>query len=104
MLLTLLTCNLSSIFGHPPSDISFVYNLENKTVEINVQHKVKNIEDHYIDKVTIFLNGKKIIEQVSLKQLNNDTQIYIFKIPELKENDKIVVLAKCNKFGDLKKK
>ncbi|MCS7150772.1 MAG: hypothetical protein NZ928_00075 [Endomicrobia bacterium] len=102
IILTLFSC-LSFVLAHPPSNIDLILNLDEKEVEVVVFHKVKDTQDHYIDKILLFLNGKKIIEQISSKQLNNENQIYLFKIPELKENDKINVSVKCNKFGELKK-
>jgi len=44
-----------------------------------------------------------IITQKSSEQLTSEIQKYQFLIPELKENDKIVIIAKCNKFGDMKR-
>ncbi|HOJ50773.1 MAG TPA: hypothetical protein PKW55_08180 [Spirochaetota bacterium] len=92
-----------SSFAHPPSKIKFDYNLNEKSVSIDIEHKVKDAKDHYIDVIEIYLNQKLIITQKSSEQLTSEIQKYQFLIPELKENDKIVIIAKCNKFGDMKR-
>ncbi|MCX7956738.1 MAG: hypothetical protein N2643_02440 [Endomicrobia bacterium] len=89
--------------SHPPSKINFDFDMDKKKVIVTVEHKVKEPTDHFIDKITLSLNGKKIIEQVSSLQINNDVQIYEYLIPELSENDKIIIWSNCNKFGSLKK-
>lgn len=91
------------LFAHPPSEINIEFNLKNKEVKVIINHNVKNTTDHYIERITLLLNDKKIIEQISSVQIDNARQIYIYIIPELKHKDKITISAKCNKFGTLKK-
>lgn len=91
------------LFSHPPSEINIQFNLKNKEVKVIINHNVKNTTDHYIERITLLLNDKKIIEQISSVQIDNAKQIYIYIIPELKHKDKMTISAKCNKFGTLKK-
>ncbi|MCX7820573.1 MAG: hypothetical protein N2258_02740 [Brevinematales bacterium] len=94
---------ISSIaFAHPPSRIKADFNLSEKTIAIEIEHGVRS-KDHYINAIEILLNGKSIIKQSSSEQFNEDIQKYLYLLPELKENDKITIIAKCNKFGDMKR-
>ncbi len=94
---------VSSIsFAHPPSKIQVSFSLEEKTVTIDVEHTVKG-KGHYINFVEVFLNGKSIIKQNCAAQLNENGQKVIYLIPELKEDDKITILARCNIFGDMRR-
>lgn len=89
-------------FAHPPSDITIEYNLTEKTLSLIVNHDVKG-DNHYINYVEISLNGKAIIKQNSSKQFDSNVQKYVYLIPEMKENDKITILSRCNIFGNMKK-
>ncbi len=94
---------ISSVaFAHPPSKINADFKLAEKIVMIEVEHAVRT-KDHYINVIEILLNGKLIIKQNSSEQLTDSIQKYSYLIPELKENDKITIIAKCNKFGDMKR-
>ncbi|MGC8765262.1 MAG: hypothetical protein ACP5QT_05185 [Brevinematia bacterium] len=89
-------------FAHPPSEIKAKIDLNERTLEVEIGHSVKS-SDHYIHQVEIALNGKLIIRQDSVVQYNESIQKYVYFIPELKENDKISITGKCNKFGSLKR-
>lgn len=93
----------SSSFSHPPSNIEINYDIKTKELTISINHTVRDVKDHYIDKIILLLNDKKIIEQNSTIQIDNSKQIYKYIIPDLKLNDRITITAKCNKFGTLKR-
>lgn len=92
----------SMAFAHPPSRIKADFNITEKTISIEVEHGVRS-KDHFINAIEVLLNGKSIIKQNSSEQLNDNVQKYLFLIPELKENDKVTIIAKCNKFGDMRR-
>jgi len=100
VILLIMFCGIT--FAHPPSGINLDFDLEKKVVSVELSHGVKS-EDHYIYYVEVSLNGKVIIKQESSKQFDENVQKYMFLIPELKENDKISITGKCNKFGSLKR-
>lgn len=92
----------SFTFADPPSRIKADFNISEKIVSIEIEHFVKS-KYHYINSVEILLNGKSIIKQNISEQLNDNIQKCLYLIPELKENDKVTIIAKCNKFGDMRR-
>lgn len=92
----------SMAFAHPPSRIKADFNITEKTISIEVEHGVRS-KDHFINAIEVLLNGKSIIKQNSSEQFNDSIQKYLFLIPELKDNDKLTIIAKCNKFGDMRR-
>jgi len=100
----ILLCFISVFsFSHPASDIKISYDLTNKTVFFEVEHTVKNIKDHYISSLEVYLNEKLIIKQESSIQYSEKIQKYAYIIPDLKEGDNILVISKCNRVGSFKK-
>ncbi len=91
------------ILAHPPSEIKITYSLEKSEVYVEVLHKVNSAKNHFIYEMELFVNGKKLIRQDAIEQINNEKQKVIYLIPGLKEGDKLSFWAECNKGGDLKK-
>jgi len=89
--------------AHPASDMLIDYDLEKSEIYVVILHKVKDPNDHYISKVEVSLNGKKIITQHIQKQIDAEKQRVVYLIPGLKEGDKILVWVECNKFGTYRK-
>lgn len=95
----LLLCTVDA-FAHKPSEIDVV--IEGSRVEIEVRHRVRNPQKHYVDRIIITLNDRKIIEQ-GLSLQTKDIQTAIYNVPSLKAGDVLDVEATCNVFGKLKK-
>lgn len=91
------------LFAHPPSDIKISYDLKNSKISVDILHKTKSSDKHYIYEIEVFVNDKKVIRQDATMQINNEGQFLTYVLPGLKVNDKIKVWAECNKGGDLKK-
>ncbi len=87
-------------FAHPPSDIQI--NIDKDKLDIIIKHSVENVSQHYINLVDVKLNDKSVINQKFSIQRDKETQTLIYVIPGLKANDKVVVQANCNIFGDKK--
>lgn len=96
--LLLLISSLQFAFAHPPKNIE-IKRAGNK-IEVEVLHPVKNPAEHFIDKITVSLNGKGIIEQVFSAQ-QDALQYSSYFVPFTKKGDKLSVNAHCNKFGDM---
>lgn len=86
-------------FSHPASKV--ILSVEGNILHITIQHNVSNPQTHYINEITVTLNGKKIITQLLFLQTDN-TQKVSYTIPSLKSGDTITVLAHCNKGGNRK--
>ena len=84
-------------FSHPASKV--ILSVEGNILQVTVQHNVGNPQTHYINEITVTLNGKKIITQLFSLQTDN-TQKVSYTIPSLKPGDTITVLAHCNKGGN----
>ncbi len=55
----LITVNLSlNVSAHPASEMSLNYNKNNNILEVTISHQVSDLEEHYIDNLTIILNGE----------------------------------------------
>jgi len=84
-------------FSHPASKV--ILSVEGNILQVTVQHNVGNPQTHYINEITVTLNGKKIITQLFFLQTDN-TQKVSYTIPSLKSGDTITVLAHCNRGGN----
>ena len=83
--------------SHPAGKV--ILSVEGNILQVTAQHNVGNPQTHYIDEITVTLNGKKIITQLFSLQTGN-TQKVSYTIPSLKSGDTITVLAHCNKGGN----
>jgi hypothetical protein len=92
----------ASIYAHSASDVKADFNEGTKILNVKYDHSVKDPASHYIEEVTVDLNGKEIISQKLIMQDDNKNGSVLYKIPEAKAGDKIVVKTKCNKFGKKK--
>jgi len=84
-------------FSHPAGKV--ILSTEGNILRVTVQHNVSNPQTHYINEITVSLNGKKIITQLFFLQTDN-TQKVSYTIPSLKSGDIITVLTHCNKGGN----
>lgn len=91
------------ILAHPPMEIKISYDVNKSEVYVEILHKVKSAQDHFIYEMELFVNGKKLIRQDATTQVDNERQKVIYLIPGLKVGDKLSFWAECNKGGDKKK-
>jgi hypothetical protein len=88
-------------FCHPPTGIDMTR--LGTQITVTVLHDVLDPKTHYIERIGITLNGKKIIEQNFTTQTDDDMQQVIYIIPSLTTGDKLDIETKCNQAGELKK-
>ncbi len=86
-------------FAHAASDLRASYKASSQTLELSFDHSVRDPQNHYIQSIEIRLNGTMIISQVASAQDTASGGEYIYKIPNLKKNDKIEITLICNKSG-----
>lgn len=89
----------ASVYAHSASEVKADFNEGTKILNVKYAHSVKDPASHFISTVTVDLNGKEIISQKLMKQDENKNGSVLYKIPEAKAGDKIVVKTKCNKGG-----
>ena len=92
----------SIAYAHPPSDIIISFDLKTKMLKAVITHNVNNPVSHFIKKVDVALNGKKIIEHKIGREDNNVSQTVAYLIPDAKAGDTLSVEAYCSISGKLK--
>ncbi len=99
--ITLFTLGALFLSAHPPSEIQLSSNLEKEEISVTVIHAVGTPTEHYVKEVRISLNGEAIITQKMQKQNSSQSVGLKYRIPGLKEGDKIEVFAECVRVGTL---
>jgi hypothetical protein len=92
----------ASATAHAPKKVDLEFDLEEMELEVEVQHQVTDAGKHYINQVTVELNGKKIIEQKISEQEDLKSQTLEYRITDAKVGDTITVSAGCNISGKQK--
>jgi len=93
----------SAAYAHPPSDIKIDFDPKTKMLHAVIVHNTSNPLNHYINKVDVGLNGKKIIEHAISREDNNKEQTVSYLIPDVKDGDVLSVEGYCSISGKLKK-
>jgi desulfoferrodoxin (superoxide reductase-like protein) len=97
-----LLAMVSSVFGHPPQSVKTAFISELGLLTIAVGHDSKDVSKHFVNKIEVNLNGKKIIEQEFGSQENDDGQIVLYRVIDARAGDKLEVVASCNIQGKKK--
>ncbi|MGD8978683.1 MAG: hypothetical protein PVH23_01265 [candidate division WOR-3 bacterium] len=98
IMIALVLCTLT-LLAHPPGGVEVEFDPESKVLNILVPHSVNDASRHYISKLIVDLNGKKIVEQRFRSQIDDDEQRVLYSIHDATEGDKIKVTAFCNISG-----
>lgn len=88
--------------AHAPQKVELGFNIEDMELEVEVSHQVTNVGKHFVNTVTVELNGKKIIEQKISEQEDLKSQTLEYRITDAKVGDTITVVAGCNISGKKK--
>ncbi len=94
---------VSTAYAHPPSDIRITFDPNTKMLIAVIMHNTNNPLRHYIKKVEVSLNDKKIIGDNFSKQDNKISQTVIYSVLDAKDGDMIYVEGYCSISGKLKK-
>ena len=91
------------IFPHAASQINLKYDNKTKMLSINVIHpisgtKVSDPKKHYIEEITVSVNGKVVIIESIKFQQSSKGEISSFLL-NVKRNDKVSVKTVCNISG-----
>lgn len=87
----------------PPKKITITYNADNQKLKIVSEHPVKNVEDHFIDLISITVDEKEVKIIKPKKQNSLASENLEVAVPEIKKGSKVTVKARCNKFGSKSK-
>ena len=87
------------LLAHPPKEMALEFNADSSLLTVEVIHSVKDAAKHYINKVVVELNGKKVVEQTFKRQVDDELQHVTYKLIDATEGDKITVTGYCNISG-----
>ena len=97
----LVVCILiSPVSAHPPSGMSVTYQELTKELLVSITHDVPNPGEHYINEVTISINGQVVNESRYSSQPAPDTFTYTYPV-ETVTGDEIKVTATCSLAGSI---
>lgn len=97
----LITANLSlNVSAHPASEMSLNYNKNNNILEVTISHQVSDPGEHYIDNLTISLNGEIHSSYKYTSQPTSSSFTYTYEL-NASEEDTIEVYTHCNLGGTL---
>lgn len=102
-LFSLLYIAVSVVAAHPPKDIDIVWHPNDSTLSVKVEHKVDNPHKHFIDEITVFVNGKRVVTRNYASQKEDSFEEDSFYLPNIKAGDRLTVEAKCVIFGTVSK-
>lgn len=91
------------VSAHPPSDIMISFDPKTKVLTAVVMHYTSNPSRHYIKKIDIGINGKKVFEEKFLRQDNNENRTIEVKLGNFRNGDIVSVEAYCSISGKLKR-
>ncbi len=89
----------SRLYAHPPEKVILSYDPAAHSLTAEVIHPVGNPGSHFVDRVEVFLNDKKVIEKEPIHQdATGFSEAY--PLPDAKPGDTVKVAAFCNRGGD----
>ena len=88
------------LFADPAKKVTLSYNKESKKLHMDILHPVANAQGHYIDIITILVDGKEVKEIKPTKQSSLKAEVLDVEIPEIKTGSKVEVKTHCNQFGN----
>jgi desulfoferrodoxin (superoxide reductase-like protein) len=91
-----------SAFGHAPKSIEAGFDTEAHLLNVVVSHDTKDAAKHFVDKIEIKLNGKKIVEQQFASQQDKAAQEAVYRVIDAAVGDEIEIVAGCNISGKKK--
>jgi hypothetical protein len=88
--------------AHPASAVRLEFDSAAHLLKVDVMHDTKNPAAHYIQTVSVRLNGREIVKQEFASQEDSIHQTAAYKIIDAKPGDNIEVMTVCNVFGKKK--
>ena len=98
-ILLLLILAPSVLFANPPNAFHTSYDKVRAKLHVTVEHIVTDPEDHYIEKVTLYKNGREVETRTFHFQTSKRNQtmppVNVYASP----TDRLRILATCNQAG-----
>ncbi len=93
---------LTGASAHPASEVRLEFDPVSRILKITAAHETKKPAEHYIQAISVRLNGKEIIKQEFASQEDGAAQTVSYKIIDLKPGDTVEATTVCNVFGKKK--
>lgn len=87
------------LLAHAPKKVDLSYDQETGKLSITVEHNVKDVNDHYIELITISIDGEETKKVEYKVQSSLEKHEVVIDLPGVKKESEINVNAKCNKLG-----
>lgn len=97
LILAILASSPLFLKADPAKKVTLTYN--NGKLMIVADHPVKNVNTHYIDLISIKVDGKEVKVIKPTKQSSAQAETQEVEIPEIKPGCTIEVKTRCNEFG-----
>lgn len=91
---------IPTVSAHSPSGMSVTYQEPSKELLVSITHAVPNPREHYIQTVTVAINGKVVNNSRYTSQPAPDTFTYTYPISTV-AGDEITVTAACSQGGSI---
>ncbi len=86
-------------WAHPPKKIDLAYRADSGELVVTVSHGVRNPDKHYIERVLVYVDGAKTMEQSFEEQTSGQTHSVTLEVGSLASGSEVRVEATCNIFG-----
>lgn len=93
-----------SLTAHPPKKIILKFDIKTQELDVKVDHSVKDMNEHFIDKIIVKVNGTEVYSEEFNKQKDLKADVYRITLENVKAGDEIELTATCNKWGKKSKK
>jgi hypothetical protein len=91
---------ISNVRGHSPSSMTLNYNLVSEELTVSITHNVANPNDHYVDRVRIWVNASLVNTSLYTSQPTSSSFAYIYNIAA-KNGSTIQVTTDCSISGSI---
>jgi desulfoferrodoxin (superoxide reductase-like protein) len=99
--LAVLLLGPAPVAAHPADSIAVEYD-STGYLSVGIRHPIRGeVDEHYIGKVVVKLNGTEIIRQSFRRQVDSEWQQAVYLLIDLKPDDKVQVTTTCNLYGNL---
>ena len=105
LLLSVLFAFLPAWGGaHAPQKVEVSYDKKTSIVKIVVTHSVRDVKTHYVESLTLKVDGKEVKTLTKQQQDTKNTETFEVFIKDLKPGSQIEAVAACNLMGSKKGK
>jgi hypothetical protein len=99
LVLIVLFTATTALKADPPKNVILTYIEEGNKLKIVAIHPVKDVTTHYINLITISVDGQEVKVIKPQKQSDAQAETVEVPVPQIKKGSTVSVKACCNRFG-----